>query len=247
MTNKIKQNIVFSFVLLSISALGMIPNKSYADSRTCNRDGCIYTSTVNYSQLSSPTPVDVRQTENPEPVINSINPNSSNIGIGTKTITIMGEGFVSNSVARINGSNRPTTFIDSSHLLIQITGDDTYKYLNNGGFFITVFNSAPGGGYSNTAFFTINISSSTASSKTASNGNKVNDTGTNFVDTIPSGSETENFNNLASNAIFGSNGVYPSGLVQWIFFAILILLVVILVRKVYGAGEKYHATPLKHD
>lgn len=59
--------------------------------------------------------------------------------------------------------------------------------------------------------------------------------------------EVDESSNLAANAIFGSNGFTPSGLVQWILFAILILLVVILVRKIYGAGKKYYLTPLKHE
>ena len=58
---------------------------------------------------------------------------------------------------------------------------------------------------------------------------------------------TSEKSNLAANAVFGSNSFMPSGLVQWIFFAILILLIVILVRKIYGGSEKYHATPMKHD
>ena len=53
--------------------------------------------------------------------------------------------------------------------------------------------------------------------------------------------------NLVTSAIFGSNSFMPSGLVQWIFFAILVLLTVLLVRKIYGGSEKYYATPMKHD
>lgn len=52
---------------------------------------------------------------------------------------------------------------------------------------------------------------------------------------------------LAANAIFGSNSFIPSGLIQWIIFAILVLLATILVRKIYGGNEKYNSTPLKHD
>lgn len=59
--------------------------------------------------------------------------------------------------------------------------------------------------------------------------------------------KTTNNTDLAANAIFASNSFLPAGIVQWIFFAILVLLVVILVRKIYGADEAYHAVPLKHD
>ena len=56
----------------------------------------------------------------------------------------------------------------------------------------------------------------------------------------------EQANDAAANAIFGTNGFLPSGLIQWIFFAILILLIVILVRKLMGAEDKYHSEPMKH-
>ncbi len=59
--------------------------------------------------------------------------------------------------------------------------------------------------------------------------------------------KTETNSDLTANAVFGDNGFLPSGLIQWILFAILVLLIVIMVRRIYGGTEKYHATPLKHD
>lgn len=53
--------------------------------------------------------------------------------------------------------------------------------------------------------------------------------------------------NLAANAFWGSNSFMPSGIIQWILFAILVLVAVILGRKIYGGKEKYHATPMKHS
>lgn len=162
------------------------------------------------------------------------------MGVGTKTITITGEGFVPASVARINGSNRATTFIDSSHLLLQITGNDTNAYASNGGFFITVYNPAPGGGYSNGVFFAVNntnnyqnsydYSNNTASSFSDTNTNGGGSYQTQNQNVAPAQSGNDN-SNPASNAIFGSNSFTPSGLIQWVFFAILVLLIVILVRK----------------
>jgi hypothetical protein len=52
---------------------------------------------------------------------------------------------------------------------------------------------------------------------------------------------------LAANAVYGSNSFLPSGIIQWVLFAIFILLLVILVRKIFGAEEKYQAMPLKHE
>lgn len=250
MINKIKQNMVFSLALLITLALGMMPNKSYAQSRTCNENGCVYVFTSNYSQPSSPTPTYTTvQTDNPIPVVNSISPKSSNVGVGAKTITITGEGFIPSSIARVNGSNRATTFIDSSHLLMQITGNDTYLFQTNSGFYITVFNGAPNGGYSNAVFFTVNKPVVSSATTTNTQNNNSNNTSTNFTDApnVENSSDAKSDNNLAANAIFGSNSFTPSGLIQWIFFAIIVLLIVILVRKIFGGKEKYLAIPMKHD
>ena len=204
-----------------------------------------------YIQLDGYSSVPTQQTttraDNPKPLINSISPSSSDVGVGTKTITITGDGFIPSSVARINGSNRAVTFIDSSHLLMQITGNDTYAYQANGGFYITIFNGAPGGGYSNAQFFTINNVGVTNDANTNTQDNSAY---SNFIDgsqTQNPAPESESNNGLASNSIFATNGILPSSLVQWIFFAILVLLIVILVRKIYGGTERYHAIPLKHD
>lgn len=240
--NKINnKSITFTLVIMAIIAFSLITTKQasaysgyYGGTKI---DNTYQTPVYNYN--SAPT-------NNPSPIIDSISPSSSNVGVGTKTITITGTGFVPSSIARINGSNRPTTFIDNSHLLMQVTGNDTLKYHSNGGFFITVFNGAPGGGYSNAVSFTINknLASQTATTNT------VNDTSSNFTNTTQTENGTDansNYGSLASNAIFGSNSFMPSSLIQWIFFAIIVLLIVILVRKVYGADKKYHATPMKHD
>lgn len=56
-----------------------------------------------------------------------------------------------------------------------------------------------------------------------------------------------NANALTANAVYGSNGFLPSGLIQWILFAIFVLLIVILSRRVFGAKDKYQTAPLKHD
>lgn len=191
---------------------------------------------------------------NPSPRINSISPNSSNLGVGTKAVTITGEGFITTSIARVNGSNRPTTYVDSTHLMTQVTGNDMYNYASNGGFYITVFNGTPGGGSSNGSFFTIRkpVASGSTNTNSVNSNNNVNDTSTNFIDAPgQTGNEVENTNTdenngLSANALFGM-GIYPSGIIQWIFFAILVLLIVILVRKIYGADKRYHAIPLKHD
>ena len=58
---------------------------------------------------------------------------------------------------------------------------------------------------------------------------------------------TNSVSGLAANAVYGSNSFLPSGLVQWVLFAIFILLIVIMVRIIFGAKSKYLSTPLKHE
>jgi hypothetical protein len=202
--------------------------------------------------------------DNPTPYITSINPNSSNRNAGTNNmvIAITGDGFIPSSVARVNGSDRTTTFIDYSHLLIRLNQNDTY---NTDGFYINVFNGFPGGGYSNAILFSTNSlvpvvnANNNPSSTITRNTNTI--TNTNNTDNIYSNTNSienvtntnndndtnKNSNNLAATAILGSaNSFLPSGLIQWVFFAIIILLIVIFIRRIFGAKKNYEETPLKH-
>lgn len=228
MKNMNKKSIVFGLKILSILVFSLIfvPFNRVAAAPTYvyghdNADGTYTFGDFVWNNNSTST----NGIDNPVPAVTSINPKSENVNINVTTITITGSGFIPSSVARINGSNRPGTFIDSSHLLVQINSNDVNTYETNGGFYITVFNGAPGGGYSNAAFFGVNNAAS------ATNGTDNN---------------SKNYGSLASNAIFGSNSFLPSGLIQWVLFAIIILIIVIIVRKIFGGKEHYDELPMKH-
>jgi hypothetical protein len=199
---------------------------------------------------------------NPTPAIDSITPSYATVGSGAKTVTIIGSGFVPTSIARVNGTDRYTTFIDYSHLFVQLTPGD--MYLGNG-FYITVFNGGPGGGYSNSANFTLNKAVSynptptysNYPSQTSYNNPAPNGGGYDYNAPAPyyqngnpnqpGNAPSDSVSTLASNAVYGSNSFLPSGIIQWLFFAIFILVIVIFVRRMFGATDKYHAAPLKHD
>jgi hypothetical protein len=175
--------------------------------------------------------------DNPTPVIDSITKSSA--GTEAQTITIKGYGFLPTSVAKVNGADYPTTFIDYSHLMLRLNGNTIY---GADSVFITVMNGAPGGGYSNAVELTNNAplpapsaSSNTSDSYAAPDASAEN---TNNGD--------ENANTLASNAIFGANSLVPSGLIQWVLFGIVAMLIIIIVRKFLGASDRYHESPLKH-
>ena len=205
---------------------------------------------ANYSYGNQIPINNVVRTNNPRPIINLITPASGVRSLTTKTITIIGNGFVPGSVAKVNGSSRPTTFIDYSRLLVQLNADDTYR--DDSGFFITVSNMD--GGSSNSAFFTLNnVATPVARTNNGSNSNNNSSPANNASSNAPAraenetGTQSDNTSNLASNVIFGTNSFLPSGLVQWVLFAIIILLIVILTRRILGHRENYLATPLKHD
>lgn len=75
-------------------------------------------------------------------------------GAGSKqfTLIVTGKNFVDGAAVQWNGENRPTQFVDSSHLSATIYGLDQLSPGSNG---ITVENPAPGGGTSETVPFVV--------------------------------------------------------------------------------------------
>ncbi|HUO63932.1 MAG TPA: S8 family serine peptidase, partial [Terriglobales bacterium] len=60
----------------------------------------------------------------PVPTITSISPTSASVGGGNFTLTVNGANFASNSVVRLNGTDRATTFVTSSQLRASILAGD---------------------------------------------------------------------------------------------------------------------------
>ncbi len=90
---------------------------------------------------------------NPLPSLSSINPVSANAGDPGFVLALNGTNFMSASVVRWNGSNRPTTFLNATLLTVAIPAADI---ATAGTASVTVFNPTPGGGLSNPQTFTIN-------------------------------------------------------------------------------------------
>jgi hypothetical protein len=240
-----KNSINFAFKTLALLAFSLLiipASVSAYDNGGTNyvfeNEGGIYNGPSNSTNTGqSPT------ANNPKPVITSISPNSATKNVSAKTVTITGRGFTPSSVARVNNVNRITTFIDPTHLFIQLNSSDMSR--NDGGFFVTVWNQAPGGGYSNAVYFTLKAPAPAVKANT--NSNNSNNSSVNTTESYNNNQNTDSYSNLASNAIFGSNSFLPSGLIQWVLIAIIILLLIIIVRKLFGAEDHYHSTPLKHS
>ncbi len=75
-------------------------------------------------------------------------------GAGSKDIqlTLTGQHFILGAMGQINGVNRPTQFVDSTHLKVTLFGGDLAVPASTA---ITVYTPAPGGGVSNPLSFII--------------------------------------------------------------------------------------------
>lgn len=80
---------------------------------------------------------------NPAPTMTAISPASVEAGAATFTLTVNGSNFNNNSVVRINGVDRATTFVSDTQLSIQINAAEV---ATAGTISVAVFNPAPGGG-----------------------------------------------------------------------------------------------------
>src|SRR5207253_8532078 len=74
-------------------------------------------------------------------------------GAGGFTLTVNGTGLIDGSIVRFNGSDRPTTFVNTAKLTAQITAADLAA---PGLFPISVFNPPPGGGTSGSSNLAVN-------------------------------------------------------------------------------------------
>jgi len=87
--------------------------------------------------------------QNAAATLNSLSPVAVfSHGAGSKdlVVTLVGQHFILGAVGQINGSNRPTQFVDSTHLKVTLFGSDLSVPTSGA---ITVFTPAPGGGVSN--------------------------------------------------------------------------------------------------
>jgi uncharacterized protein (TIGR03437 family) len=88
---------------------------------------------------------------NPQPSLTALIPNEAAVGAGF-TLTLSGGQFTESSIARWNGSPRPTTFVKENLLRVAIPASDVQSV---GSADITVFNPEPGGGTSGKLTFNI--------------------------------------------------------------------------------------------
>jgi hypothetical protein len=81
---------------------------------------------------------------NPAPRVTSVSPDTLVVGAAA-TVTVEGTRFVARSVVRVNGADRPTTFVSATRLTAQLPATDLAA---SGVLNVTVANPTPGGGES---------------------------------------------------------------------------------------------------
>ena len=89
---------------------------------------------------------------NPAPTLLSLAPASTQAGSAAFTLTVNGENFVPATRAQWNGADRPTLFVNSGKLQVQVSAAEV---ASTGTATVAVVNPAPGGGTSTMLPFTI--------------------------------------------------------------------------------------------
>ncbi len=121
---------------------------------------------------------------NPAPTTSTLSQTIVTAGIGASSLTINGTGFRPNSVARVNGQDRVTTFVSGTQLTVALLAADV---ANAGTLNLSVFTPTPGGGASSALTLTVNNPAPTLSSLSPNSAFKgdpaftLTITGTNFV------------------------------------------------------------------
>ena len=233
------------------------PFTDSGNNNTYDNNGDNYSSQNNYNSYQNNYGENI--VSNPVPYITSITPNSVTAKAQIIKVTVNGSGFVQGSSVNWDNSPRTTTYINQTRLIVQLNESDV---VGTGRHYITVINSAPGGGFSNPVPFSVNKAivvspSTTRNTTTTTNTTSSSSYGAsastaydsafyNSNSDYSSSGDPVNYGSLTSNAVYGSDNFLPTGLFQWILFIILILVIIFIWRRFFGNTLRYHSTPLKH-
>ena len=89
---------------------------------------------------------------NPVPTLGSISPTSTLVGSGPVTVDFFGTGYLAASVARLGGTNLPTTVLTNTHIQATVSASLT---ATAGTLVPSVVNPAPGGGTASGGSFVV--------------------------------------------------------------------------------------------
>jgi len=103
---------------------------------------------------------------NPLPSVFELSPGFVVIGQTTTAITVTGQGFIAQSMVRVGGADRPTTFVNPTTLTFTPTAGDLAAIANLP---VAVTNPAPGGGTSGTVVLGVGYLAPTVTSLAPTN------------------------------------------------------------------------------
>ena len=112
---------------------------------------------VSNSTTFTTNSVGVSAPSNPTPVVSTVSPSSTTVGMTVSSLTVTGSGFVASSAVKINDTAITTTFKSATQLVASVPASTTSTA---GSAKVTVSSPTPGGGSSNAATFTVVDSSS---------------------------------------------------------------------------------------
>jgi trimeric autotransporter adhesin len=96
------------------------------------------------------------EVDNPAPTIGSVSPTSEVTGTASPFVAVTGTGFVPTTIIHVNGTERTTTFTNSTQVSLALTAADLSAAASLS---LTAVNPAPGGGTSATATVAVVASS----------------------------------------------------------------------------------------
>jgi len=254
----INNNLIFALGILGVVALNVLfisptttnaytAKGSYpANAAYTYCDGCGGVSNTNTTNNNSSIA---------NPVLYSLNPTNTTVNSNTRTVTLLGTGFRPDSIARWNSFDRPTSYINSRKLIMELNDTDIKT---PGQYLVTVVNPSPDGGkFSNAKVFTVNKSAGTVAGATTKNTPKKVYISNTTVKTVgaeldtdsslntTTGSTDSDSSNLSANVSSSSNNFMPSTILGWLILFALILASVALFRKLW-VTEADKNKPLKH-
>ena len=147
---------------------------------------------------------------NPFPGLSSLSPASAGTGGLTFTLTVSGTNFVDGAVARWNGADLATNFVDATQLTASVPAADLAA---SGVAYINVVNPGPGGGGSDPqAFYITQTGAGITAASTASGTDPSATTGSTGISASASGNGTLSVAEFDSNpgglASFNSMGAF---------------------------------------
>lgn len=115
-------------------------------------DGLAFVTPEGVVLFRGPFVLPVSATSNPVPTLGSLSPSSATAGSANLVVTVTGTDFVRGSTVLWNGSERATTYVSPTGLVVYVPASDLAAA---GAAEITVASPSPGGGASGAATFTV--------------------------------------------------------------------------------------------